>query len=84
MKPVRFEGCNSELSNHDPEAKPVPVLELEEREGTVIICWKLTWRERLRVVLTGVIWNAVVTFHRPMQPVILTVKRPFNYMEGGE
>jgi hypothetical protein len=36
----------------------------------------LTWRERLRVLLGGVLWHQVLTFKGPLQPQLISVDKP--------
>ncbi len=45
-------------------------------DGTVLSRWKLNWRERLSVLLTGDVYLFVQTFNRPLQPVMLQAERP--------
>jgi hypothetical protein len=44
----------------------------------VVSCWALTWRERMKIVLTGRIWWAVLTFNTPLQPQVPMVDSPFK------
>ena len=45
-------------------------------DGMVITRWKLSWKERLIVLLNGDIYLQVLTFNRPLQPVKLSVEPP--------
>lgn len=63
-----------------PEYQPLPVW--RHRDGTVLSRWKLTWRERLRVLFTGDVYLWVMTFNQPLQPVKLQVEKPA--FQGGE
>ncbi len=42
----------------------------------VISCWKMSFRERLRVLVTGVVWLRVLGRSHP--PLALEVKCPFR------
>lgn len=46
------------------------------KNGRVTTRWKLTWKERLRICLTGNLWLQVSTFKEPLQPVKLLTKCP--------
>ena len=74
MKPIEFDGFNCTYAKDQPEYLPLPVL--KTAEGEVFSCWSLTWRERLRVLLTGRIWYSVLTFNRPLQPQLPSVRKP--------
>jgi hypothetical protein len=39
--------------------------------GLVVIRWKLSWRERLRILLHGDLWLSVRTFEYKLQPTKL-------------
>jgi hypothetical protein len=45
-------------------------------EGTVVTRWRMGWRERFRVLLTGDLWLSVLTFNQPLQPVKLGTQCP--------
>lgn len=47
-------------------------------DGTVVTRWKLTWRERLRILFYGNLWLTVLTFNKPLQPVKLETKNPIT------
>jgi len=51
-----------------PEYRPLPVLIHETTVRPVIACWKLTWKERLLVALTGQFYLSQWTFGDPLQP----------------
>ena len=57
-----------------PEYEPLPVF--RDDDGTVLSRWRLTWRERLRVLLTGDVYLFQMTFGQPLQPVMLQVEQP--------
>lgn len=76
MKILDFPGRNIVYAEDQPEYLPLPALRLGNAEGEIICCWGLTWRERLRLLLTGRIWHSVFTFHQPLQPQLLTIEKP--------
>jgi len=63
-------------AKNQPEYLPLPAIRLND--GIVVTRWGLTWRERLRVLLGGSMWLVVKTFHRPLQPVLLTTECPIK------
>jgi hypothetical protein len=44
--------------------------------GVVISCWALSWRDRLRVLVTGRVWLCVLGDNHA--PVKLTAEAPFE------
>ena len=57
-----------------PEYTPLPAW--KGPDGLRVTRWKLTWRERLDVLLGGSIWLRILTFDRPLQPVLLETTCP--------
>lgn len=78
MKPVEFPEQNLIIAKDQPEYMPLPAHLVRDQEGTVIFCWQLTLRERLQVLLTGKIWQQVLTFNQALQPQLLLTKKPFT------
>jgi hypothetical protein len=57
----------------------------QARDGFTLSRWRLSWPERLRVLLTGDLWLTILTFRQPFQPIrldtrcpTLPVHRPFS------
>lgn len=76
MKPIEFPEQNCVYAKDQPEYLPLPVH--KTRDGMVISCWALTWRERFKMLLTGRMWWSVLTFNHPLQPQLPSVDRPFT------
>ena len=53
MKPVKFKHQNVVFAEDQPEYQPLPALKINSLEGFVITCWKLSFRERLRILFLG-------------------------------
>lgn len=75
MKPIHFREVNVTFAKEQPQYNPLPAW--RGIDGTVISCWRMTWRERFRVLFTGHVWVRMLTFNRPLQPLNLGVERPF-------
>ena len=45
-------------------------------DGTILTRWRLNFVERLHVLFGGNVYLAVMTFNRPLQPVMLCTERP--------
>lgn len=77
MIPIDFEGCNVIVARDQPEYVPIPaVIDREGQHGLMTFCWKLSWSERLGVLLRGELWHQVLTFGNRLQPQKLSVERP--------
>ena len=59
-----------------PEVYDLPVYKNEE--GQSLSCWKMTWKERLEVLLTGRVWLWVIGHH---PPVSVEGENPFKGAE---
>lgn len=57
-----------------PEYNPLPAI--RQSDGCIVTRWQCTWRERLRVLLTGSIYLEVLTFNSPLQPLKMSVEPP--------
>lgn len=72
-----FELPEDELivyAENQPEYLQLPMW--KGPEGHRVCRWKLTWRERITVLLNGSLWLSVLTFNRPLQPVKIDVSCP--------
>ena len=74
MNPIEFPEVNAVLAKNQPQYRPLPVH--VDAEGVVTSCWQLSWRERLTLLFTGIIWWQQMTFGAPLQPQKPDVQRP--------
>lgn len=73
MKPIAFEEHNVVFAKDQKEYQPLPALKFED--GTVVTCWKLSWKELFRLAFTRKIWLAQLSFNKPLQPQFVTVNK---------
>ena len=73
MKPIKTKNTNVIYAKDQPEYIPLPVHRTED--GMVTSCWKLAFKERLRVLFFGRIFISQLTFNNPLQPI-----KPFVFM----
>lgn len=79
MQPIEFKGFNTVFAKDQPEYLPLPAhVNRHDTAGTVTTCWRLTWRERLRVLLKGQVWLQQLTFHKPLQPQRPSIECPID------
>ena len=81
MIPVDAEIEGMELvtfAKDQPEYIPLPArVDIKTGgSGSVVTCWKLSWRERFQVLLQGRFYLTILTFGRALQPVRLTLEKP--------
>lgn len=76
MKLIAFPEQTVIIAKDQPQYFPLPAHRFGDAEGRICCCWSLSWRERLRVAITGRIWHQVLTFDKPLQPQLLTAEKP--------
>ncbi len=65
------------IAKDQPEYRPLPAyVFVDDPNGRIACCWKLSWRSRLKVLFTGRIWHEILTFKQPLQPQLLVVDKP--------
>lgn len=79
MKPVEFKDQNVVFAKDQPEYQPLPALKLDTPKGEIISCWRLSLKERLKVLISGRIWLSLMSFNKPLTPSFLTVNRKEVY-----
>lgn len=80
MKPIKFKEQNiiytKPESMTDEECGSLPTY---QGDGKIISCWKMSIKERIKVLFSGVIWFGVLTQRQP--PIWLDVDTPFEKEE---
>lgn len=76
MKLIEFKEQTTIIAKDQPEYLPLPAHQFNDREGRIAFCWKMNWKERLKVLFTGVLWQQVLTFKQPLQPQKLDTVKP--------
>ena len=74
MRVIKFKECNTTFAENQPEYYPLPAHKADD--GRVTSCWSLSFRERIKVALTGRIYLQVLTFNRKIQPLKMLVNKP--------
>lgn len=83
MKPISFPEQTLVFAKDQPEYIPLPA-HRSSHLGRATFCWQLTWRERLKLLVTGKIWHQALTFGQPLQPQLLMVEKPFMFVPPPE
>ena len=76
MKVIKFPEQSVTYAENQPEYLPLPAYRFNDEQGRIVCCWQLTWRERLRILFSGLLWHQILTFYKPLQPQLLTVEKP--------
>lgn len=75
MTPIKFKEANVTFAKDQPEYQPLPAFRNDSPQDEVITCWKLSFKERLRILFKGEIWLSLLTFNKPLTPSFLTTKK---------
>jgi hypothetical protein len=70
VKPIEFSEQNVVFAKDQPEYLPLPAYRSADGQE-VTACWGMTWRERLRVLITGRVYVTLLTFGRALTPSIV-------------
>jgi hypothetical protein len=73
MKPKKFKESNVIFAENQTEYAPLPAF--RDESGIVVSCWNLSFLERLKVLFTGSIWTATMTFNQPIMPMYITTNK---------
>ena len=77
MKLISFAEQNTIIAKDQEQYFPMPAhIVLDDPEGEIVCCWKLSFRERLEILFTGIMWHQILTCRSPLQPQWLTVYKP--------
>ena len=57
-----------------PPYRPLPVFKQED--GTVLMRWRMNWRERFTAFYRGDVYVWLKTFNQPLQPIKLEINQP--------
>lgn len=81
MEPIKFKEQNCIYAQNQPEYKPLPA---HKENGIVTSCWRLSFLERIRVLIFGNIWLCLWSFDKPLTPSFMTLKKKevFPYSEN--
>ena len=79
MKVVEFKHQNIVFAKDQPEYQPLPALRLETPQGEVISCWRMSFKERIKVLFFGRVWLSLMSFNKPLTPSYMAVNRKEVY-----
>lgn len=77
MNLIEFPEQDVVIAKDQPQYHPLPAHRFKgDRQGRIACCWKLTWKDRVKILWSGVIWHQILTFNQPLQPQLLTAEKP--------
>lgn len=79
MKPVEFKHQNVVFAKDQPEYQPLPALRIDSPQGEVVSCWKMSFKERIKALITGRVWLSLMSFNKPLTPSYMSVNRKDVY-----
>lgn len=74
MEPIKFKESNTIIAEHQDKYKSLPAFYNSE-EHTVSICYKLYFRELIKILFSRKIWMRITTFNKAIQPQLLSVSK---------
>lgn len=69
-----FEVHESTFAEHQPQYNNLPAIRCDD--GQIFTRWRLSLKERIRVLLFGDIYLSVHTYNRPLQPLLISTEAP--------
>lgn len=75
MNAIKFKHSNVEFAKDQDEYHTLPALRLGDEHDTIVTCWGLSFKERLRILFTGRIWMSEMNFKRPLTPRYFSTKQ---------
>lgn len=82
MKPIEFKEQNTVFARGQKEYLPLPAY--KEPDGKIMTCWRPSLKDRFQILFTGKIWLCILTYNRPLQPLLLSAKYPFEKVKNNE
>lgn len=74
--PARAHGRGVTFAEGQDQYENLPAWYTDDPEGAVITRWRLTWRERLGLLIGKPLWLYIWTFGHPLQPILPTLSEP--------
>ena len=74
MEPIKFNEANTVYGKGQENLyEALPALLFEN--GNVVTCWKLSFKDILRLIFTKKLWLCVATFNNPLQPLFMSTNK---------
>ena len=73
MEPIKFNEANVVGKGQENLYEVLPSLLFYD--GDVVTCWKLSFKDILRLIFTRKLWLRVKTFNNPLQPLFMSTNK---------
>ena len=71
-----FPEVNVRIAENQPEYITLPVhKKFDSPHGEIVSCWKLSFKERIKILFTGIMWHSLWTFNESVQPQMMSVHK---------
>lgn len=78
MEPIKFNEANTVYGKgHENLYEASPALIFED--GEVVTCWKLSFKDILRLIFTRKLWLCVATFNNPLHPLFMSTNKRYIF-----
>ena len=85
MKLNDFPESNVAIAKDQPEYQTLYAYKVpNDLMGRTVTRWKLSWKERLKLLFTGVLWHEIATFNQSLQPQYLSVHKDETSLPSDE
>ena len=74
MEPIKFNEANT-VYGKGKENLYEALHALIFDDGKVVTCWKLSFKDILRIIFTKKLWLCVATFNNPLQPLFMSTNK---------
>ena len=75
MKPIEFKEQNIVMAESQSQYENLPAFKSDDDDGIIISCWKLSLKERVRLLFKGNLWVGLWTFNEPLTPSKFSTKK---------
>ncbi|MBR8535400.1 hypothetical protein KDU71_07495 [Carboxylicivirga sediminis] len=83
MKALEFEEVNSRIAEKQEEYETLPAcIRIDKPECHIITCFELSDEEIEEIVKTKKLWHVQLSFAQPMQPILMTTKKPDDLLSN--
>ena len=82
MEAIKFKECNSDYAENQDEYITLPAHKTKDGQGQVTTCWKLSLGERCKLLFSGKIYLQILTFNNPLQPLKMSIEKPYTIGGG--
>lgn len=72
MENVKFDGCNVVYGEGQPQYVP---LHAQKIGNVSITCYRLSLKERFKILFTGLLWLGQMNFGQPLQPQLPSLNK---------